>query len=82
MFDDEIDVPCPECGHENGTPAALVKANAELPCERCGTAIALEDQKHMLIIEHVTGNIAKLRRSLAKFRNYGHGARRGTRGKK
>ncbi|HEV7308382.1 hypothetical protein [Ensifer sp.] len=75
MFN-EIDIPCPECGHENSQRVAWVKANDELPCEQCGSAIALEDEKHLLVIEQATANIAKLRRSLAKFRNYSTGATR------
>jgi len=30
MFDEEINVPCPDCGYENGTPVALLRANDEL----------------------------------------------------
>lgn len=82
MFEEKINVPCPECGHENGTSAAWVRANDELPCQGCGGAIALGDRKHLLIIESVVHNITKLRRSLEKFRNSNLGARRGTRRKK
>ncbi len=81
MFDDEIEVECPECGHENGTPVDRVRDDEHVPCERCGSAIALGRRKHLLIIEHVTKNIAKLRRSLTKFRQSSPAARRRPRGK-
>jgi uncharacterized Zn finger protein len=76
MFDnEEIGIPCPECGHETSRPVAWVKANDELPCRRCGTAIVLENEKHLLTIEQVAQNMTKLRRSLAKFRRNARGAR-------
>jgi uncharacterized Zn finger protein len=69
MFDsEEIDIPCPECGHEVIKTVDWVKVNDELSCRRCGSVIDLESERHFLIIAHVTQRIAKLRRSLASFR--------------
>lgn len=76
MFNEEIDIPCPECGHEVCKTIDWVKANDELSCRRCGSVIELENEKHLLIIEHVTQSIAKLRRSLAKFRKDAPGMRK------
>ncbi|PST24238.1 hypothetical protein C7U60_09760 [Mesorhizobium plurifarium] len=72
---EEIGVPCPECGHETSKPVAWVKANDELPCRRCGTPIALENEKHLLTIEQVAQSMTKLRRPLEKFRRNARGAR-------
>lgn len=74
MFNEEIDIPCPECGHEASKTVDWVKANDELSCRRCGSVIELENEKHLLIIEHVTQGITRLRRSLAKFRKDARGA--------
>ncbi|WP_153318600.1 hypothetical protein [Sinorhizobium meliloti] len=74
MFNEEIDIPCPECGHEVSKTVDWVKANDELSCRRCGSVIELENEKHLLIIEHVTQGITRLRRSLAKFRKDARGA--------
>lgn len=76
MFNEEIDIPCPECGHEVSKTVDWVKANDELSCRRCGSVIELESEKHVLIIEHVTQSITKLRRSLAKFRKEPRGTPR------
>ena len=77
MYDsEEIDIPCPECGHEVSKTVDWVKMNDELSCGRCGSVIDLENERHFLIIAHVTQRIAKLRRSLARFR---YNARGGTR---
>ncbi|MDX0408504.1 hypothetical protein GOL30_33000 [Sinorhizobium medicae] len=70
---EEIDIPCPECGHEASKTVDWVKANDELSCRRCGSVINLENERPFLIIAHVTRRIAKLRRSLAKFRNNARG---------
>ncbi|ASJ59366.1 hypothetical protein SMB554_09255 [Sinorhizobium meliloti] len=75
MFNEEIDIPCPECGQEASKTVDWVKANDELSCRRCGSVIELENEKHLLIIEHVTQSITKLRRSLAKFRKEPRGTR-------
>ncbi|MDX0065918.1 hypothetical protein GOB13_23315 [Sinorhizobium meliloti] len=76
MFNEEIDIPCPECGHEVSKTVDWVKANDELSCRRCGSVIELENEKHLLIIEHVTQSITTLRRSLARFRRDARGTRR------
>lgn len=76
MFDsEEIDIPCPECGHEVSKTVDWVKENDELSCRRCGSIVELENEKHFLIIEHVTQSITKLRRSLANFPKDARGTR-------
>ncbi len=77
MFDnEEIYIPCPGCGHEISKTVDWVKTNDELSCKRCGSVIELENERHLLIIEHVTQSITKLRRSLAKSRKDARGTRR------
>ncbi len=62
----EIDIPCPQCGHESSKSVRWLQANERFTCA-CGAVIVLEHEQFRAGIKQAEKSLNELGETLAKL---------------